>query len=128
MGQPPSASPDGSRPQSWTSLQRLTGQHSGDCVHQGSAGRSPAANPRVEPDLIPSEVDCYEHFGVSRSFRRGTTSSAHARGVDKDIVDLTNRWRQFEHAKGKHPRMSMQDHYSDIWILVPELIKFSQAV
>jgi hypothetical protein len=82
----------------------------------------------MRPDLIPSEVDCYEHFGISRSFRRGATSTARARGVDKDIVDLTNRWRQFEHAKGKHPRLSMQDHYSDIRIVVPELIKFSQAL
>ena len=50
------------------------------------------------------------------------------RGVDKEVVDLTNRWRQFKNAKGKCPRLTMQDHYSDIKILVPELVKFSQAL
>jgi hypothetical protein len=77
---------------------------------------------------IPQEVDCYEHFGISRSFQRGATSTAKVRGVDKEVVDLTNRWRQFENAKGKRPRLTMQDHYSDIKILVPELVKFSQAL
>ncbi len=79
-------------------------------------------------NVIPQEVDCYEHFGISRSFRRGATSTAKVRGVNKEVVDLTNRWRQFENAKGKRPRLTMQDHYSDIKILLPELIKFSQAL
>ncbi len=82
----------------------------------------------TRPGIIAKEVDCYSHFGISRSFRRGATSTARARGVDKEVVDLANRWRKFEKAKGRHPRLSMQDHYSDIKILIPELIKFSQAL
>jgi hypothetical protein len=42
-------------------------------------------------------------------FRRGATSEARARGTDKDDVDLANRWRTFEGAKGKRPRMAMRD-------------------
>jgi hypothetical protein len=82
----------------------------------------------TRPGLIPNEVNCYEHFGVSRSFRRGATSTARARGVDRDTVDLANRWRKFENAKGRQPRLAMQDHYSDIAILIPVLTKFSQAL
>jgi hypothetical protein len=80
------------------------------------------------PGLIPQEVDCYSQFVISRSYRRGATSTAKVRGVDKDTVNLVNRWRKFENAKGRQPRLSMQDHYSDIQILVPELTKFSQAL
>jgi hypothetical protein len=79
------------------------------------------------PGVIPKEVDCYEHFGISRSFRRGATTTARLRGVDRRIVDLTNRWRKFEDAKGRRPQLAMQDHYSDIKELVLELIKFSKA-
>ncbi len=78
--------------------------------------------------VIPNEVNCYEHFGISRSFRRGATSTARARGVDRDAVNLANRWRKFENAKGQQPRLTMQDGYSDIRIMIPELTKFSQAL
>jgi hypothetical protein len=78
--------------------------------------------------IIPEDVDVYEDFGISRSFRRGSTSTARVRGVDDKIVTLINRWRTFEQARGRRPAMSMKDHYSDIQILLPELIKYSHAL
>jgi hypothetical protein len=50
------------------------------------------------------------------------------RGVDDKYVNLINQWRNFEEAKGRCPTLSMQDHYSDIQILLPELLKFSLAL
>jgi len=78
--------------------------------------------------IIPEDVDVYEDFGISRSFRRGSTSTARTRGVDDKTVTLINRWRSFEQARGRRPAMSMKDHYSDIQILLPELIKYSLAL
>jgi hypothetical protein len=77
------------------------------------------------PGLIPEDVNVYEDFGISRSFRRGATSTARVRGVEDKHVVLINLWRTFESAKGRRPVMSMQDHYSAIQILMPELVKFS---
>jgi hypothetical protein len=82
----------------------------------------------TQPGVIPPEVDCGEHFGISRSFRRGATSAARARGVDDRQVELINRWRKVESAKGRHPSLPMIEHYSDIQALVPEMVKFSQAL
>jgi len=82
----------------------------------------------TQPGIIPSDVDVYEDFGISRSFRRGATSTARTRGVDDKYVNLINRWRSFENAKGRRPTLAMQDHYSDIQILLPELLKFSLAL
>jgi hypothetical protein len=82
----------------------------------------------TKPGLIPPDVDCLEDFGISRSFRRGATSTARTRGVSDKHVDLINRWRKFEDARGRRPTLAMHDHYSDIDILVPELIMFSQAL
>jgi hypothetical protein len=81
-----------------------------------------------QPGVIPTDVDCYEDFGISPSFRRGATSSARARGVSEKLIDLINRWRKFEGAKGRRPALAMQDHYSAIEILIPELVKFSRAL
>jgi hypothetical protein len=80
------------------------------------------------PGAIPPEIDIYEQFGVSRSFRRGATSVARSRGVDDRTIDLINRWRRFEGARGAHPSLLMREHYSDVAILVPELTKFSRAL
>jgi hypothetical protein len=46
-------------------------------------------------------------------------------GVEDKHVDMINRWRTFENALGKRPKLSMHDHYSDIEIMIPELVKFS---
>jgi hypothetical protein len=81
-----------------------------------------------QPGLIPSDVDIYEDFGISRSFRRGATSTVWIRGVDDKYANLINRWWNFEEAKGRRLTLSMQDHYSDIQILLPELMKFSLAL
>lgn len=82
----------------------------------------------TQPGVIPTDVDCYEDFGISRSFRRGATSAARTRGVNDKQVELINRWRKFEGAKGRHPSLPMHEHYSDIQVLIPELVKFSQAL
>ncbi len=78
------------------------------------------------PDVIPADVLVLEEYGLNRSFRRGATSEARARGTDKEDVDLANRWRTFEGAKGRRPRMAMRDHYSDIRLLIPALLRFSE--
>jgi len=75
----------------------------------------------VEPESVSGDVDFGEEFGISRSFRQGATSTARVRKLPEDVINLTNRWRKFESAKGRRPRLTMQDHYSDIKILIPEL-------
>jgi hypothetical protein len=48
--------------------------------------------------------------------------------VNEEDIDLMNRWRSFESAKGRRPRMRMQDHYSDIAQMVPSLLRYSKAL
>lgn len=80
------------------------------------------------PEVIGPEVDLPEEFGVSRSFRRGSTSTARVRGIDDKQVELINRWRKFEQARGCRPVLPMREHYSDIRILIPEMVKYSQGL
>jgi len=82
----------------------------------------------VNPVAVPPDVDVAEQFGVSRSFRRGATSVARARGIDDKYVTLINRWRTVENSRGKKPSLPMHEHYSDISILVPEMVKFSYGL
>jgi hypothetical protein len=79
-------------------------------------------------DIIGPDVNLLEDFGVSRSFRRGSTLMARARGIDDRQVELINGWRKFEQARGRRPVLPMQEHYSDVKILIPEMLKYSQGL
>jgi len=81
-------------------------------------------------DLISKEVNVYEDYGISCSFRRGATTQARNKKVDKNDINAMNQWRAAEGAKGRRPRMRMQDHYSDsdIHQMVPVLLRFSSAL
>lgn len=80
------------------------------------------------PELISPDVQVHDEYGLSRSFRRGFTSEARARKVDDRDVRLINRWRSFDEGHGRRPRLNMQDHYSDIRLLIPALLRYSHAL
>jgi hypothetical protein len=68
------------------------------------------------PDLIPATVEVTDH-GLSRSWRRTSTSIALAQGVGSTAVDFMNRWRTVENARGRRAVFkSMRDHYGDVRI------------
>jgi hypothetical protein len=54
------------------------------------------------PDLIPESVDISDH-GLSRSWRRSSTSAAVALGLEDSDIDFMNRWRTVESARGRRP-------------------------
>jgi hypothetical protein len=75
-----------------------------------------------QPALIPANILVHDSYGISCSFLRGATSEARAWGVSPDDIDLVSRWQTFEHVQ------AMRDHYSDIRLLIPALLHFSQAL
>ncbi len=81
-----------------------------------------------QPSIVSPDVNVYDDYGLSRSFRRGSTSEARSRGVSDRDVDLANRWRSFENAQGRRPRLTMHDHYSDIRLMIPALIRYSSSL
>jgi hypothetical protein len=82
----------------------------------------------AHPDLIPADVEISEWFGLSRSFRRGSTSVSRTQDVDDKQVELINRWRKVVSARGKKPSLPMKEHYLDIAIMIPEMVKYSLAL
>ena len=80
------------------------------------------------PDLIPPDVQVYDEYGLSRSFRRGSTSEARSQAVQENDINLANRWWTFDNAQGRCPRLAMADHYSDIRLLIPALLRYSSAL
>lgn len=79
-------------------------------------------------DLIEASASVREEFGISRSFRRGSTSHAENQGVSEPDIDTANRWRTVENARGTRPGLVMREHYSDIRLLLPTLLRYSRAL
>ena len=83
---------------------------------------------RERPDLIDPLVDVGGEYGMSRSHRRGSDSRAMAERIPEDAINLNNRWRKFEKAKGKRPTLKMTEHYADIQLLLPMFLVYSRSM
>ena len=82
----------------------------------------------ARPSLFAPDVNVTEVYSLRRSLRRGSTSEAANRGVPKDIIEMNNRWRKFEAARGRRPGMSMMAHYTEIRLAIPTLWRYSRAL
>jgi hypothetical protein len=83
---------------------------------------------KEETNLIPAKIDIKDKYGIYRSLRRGSNTEAVNQGVDKDDIDLNNRWRKVENAKGRRPTMGMRQHYTEIKLALKALLRYSGAL
>jgi len=77
--------------------------------------------------LFDLNMDITDAYGLSRSLRRGSTTEAGNRKVDARVVDMNNRWRKFEKAKGRKPSMAMAAHYTEMLLSLPTLLEYSYS-
>ena len=81
-----------------------------------------------QPDVLDPSIDVTEEFGLSRSFRRGSDSRAISEDLPETVINLNNRWRKVEAAKGKSARFAMIEHYADINLLLKKFLQYSSAM
>ena len=80
------------------------------------------------PDLIAEDIVVMEEYSIHRSFRRGSTTQARNKGVSEADINTANQWRNHERAGGRRPGSTMMEHYSQIQMLVPTLVRYSRAL
>ena len=78
--------------------------------------------------LIDDAVKVREEYGIFRSLRRGATTEAHNQGVAEPVIEMNNRWRKVERAKGKKASLTLSQHYTEVKQAVKLLLKFSEAL
>ena len=66
------------------------------------------------PKVFSSKVEV-EDYNLRRSLRRGSTTQAHNNGVLASTIELNNRWRKKEAAKGAELGLAMRPF--QLWIL-----------
>lgn len=78
--------------------------------------------------LIGADVDVFEEFGLSRSFRRGSDSRAIEMGLDVLTIELINRWRSTEKSKGKAASFRMIHRYADVRLILGRYLLYSESM
>ena len=73
-------------------------------------------------------VDVYEYYGLSQSFRRGSTSEAINRGVPEYVIDRNNRWRKAEQSGARKMKLVMRENYTDVIVSLKRFLRYSQAL
>ena len=80
------------------------------------------------PDLIPADIDVEEEYGISRSLRKGSNTTATNNKVSRPDREAQNRWRSVEAAKARAPTFRMSDHYLEVAQIVETLLRYSRAL
>jgi hypothetical protein len=68
----------------------------------------------VRPGLFEPRIDILAAYSLFRSLRRGLNTEAIRNKLEATIMDMNNRWRKFERARGRMPSLSMQQHYTQM--------------
>ena len=79
-------------------------------------------------NLELNELNIREEFSINRSFCRGSSTRAQLLEIPTDIIEIVNRWKKVEQAKGKQAKLSMMETYADIELLIPKAVKYSEML
>lgn len=85
-------------------------------------------NRQIFPPEIMTEEDVLKGYQCFRSFRRSSNSRAVEMKVSPMDIDIVNRWKKVEAAKGKRTNLPMKQHYAEISILLAPFLRYTKAM
>jgi len=80
------------------------------------------------PGSVTSKDTIRERYQCFRSFRRASDTRALELKVDKNDVDIVNRWRTVEEAQGKRPSRPMRQHYAQFELLLGPFLRYTSMM
>ena len=83
---------------------------------------------RIRPGLFEPGIDIAAAYSLYRSLRRGSNTEAIRNKVSRTIIDLNNRWRKFERARGRMPSLDMQQHYTQMQGVLTSMWEYSHSL
>ena len=79
------------------------------------------------PDVF-SAGTLMDMFSLRRSMRRGAIVATAGERVQYSVVQLINRWKKKENAKGTEPGLNMHQTYSQVRSMYTTLKAYSKAI
>ena len=80
------------------------------------------------PTEISSIEDIEDRFSIYRSLRRASDTRAIEMKVAEADIDVVNRWKAVEMAKGARPSRSMRQHYAEVENLKLPFLRYTKAM
>jgi hypothetical protein len=77
--------------------------------------------------LVPSAVETSD-FSLWRSLPRGAVLETTTHKVDVQEIELINRWRKKEAARGSEAGLPMRQVYTQVQSALPTMKEFSRAL
>jgi hypothetical protein len=68
---------------------------------------------KEDETLLAGVDNVSENYGFFWTFRKTAEGRARAANLESDVQNSMNRWRKVESARGRMPRFSMVDHYTN---------------
>ena len=105
----------------------LTSRHLNEMLHEAlfhcfEEDRSLFPQKVLNRDLIP------QYFQIFRSLRRSSDTRALEKKIDTKDIEVVNRWRTVEEAKGKRPSRPMYQHYAQFELLLDPFIRYTSKM
>jgi len=80
------------------------------------------------PLEIKNEEEIEDRYSVFRSLRRASDTRALNQNVSSNDIDVVNRWKTLEAAKGKKPGRSMRQHYAEFSLLKEPFLRYTSSM
>jgi hypothetical protein len=80
------------------------------------------------PPQIENEEQVRTRYQAFRTFRRTSDTRAIQKRVSQDDIDVVNRWKQVEQAKGSRPGRPMRHYYADVVLLKEPFMRYTKAM
>ena len=80
------------------------------------------------PGVIPEAVDPMQDMSLRRSGRRGANTVAQNQRLTKNEIEIHNRWRKRERAKGATPSLDMVGTYTQMQEALQTKLRYSQCL
>lgn len=84
--------------------------------------------PTLFPPNIGDKEELKKRFQAFRTFRRTSDTQAVEMKVAQDDIDVVNRWKSIEKAKGLRPSRPMRQHYADVSLLLKPFLRYMWAM
>lgn len=84
----------------------------------------------IEQDEEDMRMVFERYYSCFRTFRRSSDSRAleNRHMLHDEDIDIVNRWRRVEDAKGNRPSHVMKQHYADVDVLLKPFLRYTKVM
>ena len=82
-------------------------------------------NSKLFPVSIDTKDKIFTHYQCFRTFRRTSNTRATEVGINEPDVNVVNRWKVIEAARGKKPNLPMNQHYAELELLRKPFLRYT---